>query len=129
MQLAEMSVRDLPLQVNQLMSDLEKGRITVRTIDPYGVDQRIELRRMGVRIVFGVWGASSWIVGGLLIVVQPAWQGDFPFLSILGCGFLMWGSMIFCAIVLHAVVAARLKPSEIWRAFRAVARFFLGSRQ
>ncbi len=128
LQHAQMTLQDLPIQLNQLLGDLEQGVLTVRTADPEGGELRREIRHAGLRVAIGLWITGMGLGGAVLVALSdPAlgWRSPQLFLGLatLGLATLLWA-----ALILHALVAERLHPREWRRNLIAVARFFLGSR-
>lgn len=128
LQHAQLSLQDLPIQLNQLMGDLEQGLLTVRTSDPDAAELRREIRHAGLRVAIGLWITGLGLGGALLLALADpaATMGWAQVLA--GVSALALAALVALAMILHALVAERLHPREWRRNLLAVARFFLGSR-
>lgn len=128
MQRAQLAMQDVPLQVSQLLGDLERGSLTIQAADPQAGELREELRLAAVRIGAAAIAASM-VVGGSVLLAAGAVEG--PGLSkAIGGGVLLVGAAgLALALALHLLVAARLHPREWRRRLYAIARFFLGERR
>jgi ubiquinone biosynthesis protein len=116
--------RELPTQVNQLMMDVEAGRLTIVTRDPDAARLRDELR-MGVLRISLALLASTVSLGALLFLAawSPAPFG-IPIFGMLGLMLTFVGAGLFGALGLH-VLFARFFDLDMWRRrFMAVIRFF-----
>jgi ubiquinone biosynthesis protein len=116
--------KDLPTQVNQLMMDLEGGRLTFVTRDPDAARLRDELR-MGVLRISLALLASTVSLGALLFLAawSPAPFG-IPIFGLLGMLLTIVGAGLFGALGVH-VLFARFFDLDLWRRrFLGVLRFF-----
>jgi ubiquinone biosynthesis protein len=69
LQLLHAASRDLPAQADQLLMDLERGRITLTARDPDAEAARLELRHAATRIR-GTLGAAGWLVAASILLVS-----------------------------------------------------------
>ncbi len=116
--------RELPTQVNQLMMDLEGGRLTFVTRDPDAARLRDELR-MGVLRLSLALLASTVSLGALLFLAawSPAPFG-IPIFGLLGMLLTVVGAGLFGALGVH-VLFARFFDLDMWRRrIMSVLRFF-----
>lgn len=116
--------RELPTQVNQLMMDLEGGRITFVTRDPDAAKLRDELR-MGVLRISLALLASTVSLGSLLFLAawSPAPFG-IPIFGLLGLVLMLVGAGLFGVLGVH-VLFARFLDIAMWRRrLLGVLRFF-----
>lgn len=116
--------KDLPTQANQILMDLENGRLTVVARDPDAAKLRDELR-MGVLRVSLAMLASTVSLGSLLFLAawSPAPFG-IPIFGLVGMAMTLVGASLFGALGLH-VLFARFFDLDMWRRrFMAVVRFF-----
>ena len=128
LQHAQMAVQDLPLQLNQLLGDLEQGTLTLRTADPEAGELRREIRHAGLRVSLGIGITGLGIAGAHLVAVADTSGDAWNPRLVIGVCALALATLLWAALVLHALVAERLHPRE-WRGnLMAVARFFLGGR-
>ena len=129
LQHAQMTLHDLPIQLNQLMGDLERGTLTIRMSDPEAPLLREEIWLAGMRVALALCTAALGLGGALLVSAwelswrEPHWQ------SVMGMGAMSVAALLWFALVAHALVAARLHPREWRRRLMAVMRFFLGERR
>ena len=128
LQHAQMTVQDLPIQLNQLLGDLERGTLTVRAADPDAGALRQEIRLVGLRIALALCVASLGIGGAILLAEADIEGLLIPWTPMLGALALALAAMAWFALTAHALVAARLHPREWRRRLLAVVRFFLGER-
>jgi len=127
LQHARMAVQDLPIQVNQLLGDLEQGTLTLRTADPDAGELRREIRHAGLRIAVALWSTGLGVGGALLVALADPERGYWSPVLLVGIAALLLSVMSWSMLVLHALVAERLHPSQWKKDLLAVARFFLGS--
>ncbi len=121
--------RDLPTQVNQLLLDLEGGRVTFVTRDPDAGKLRDELR-MGVLRLSLAMLASTVTLGALLFLAawSPAPFG-IPLFGLLGASLTFAGAGLFGVLGVH-VLFARFFDLDMWRRrFLSVLRFFSWRRE
>lgn len=128
LQHAQLSLQDLPLQLHQIMGDLEHGTFTVRALDPEGAELRRELRLAGMRVALGLCITGLGVGGALLTALADPTEEPWPWRMLLGASSLGLAAMLWFGLVAHALVAARLHPREWRRRLLAVVRFFFGGR-
>ena len=127
MQQMQAAVRDVPLQLNQMMMDLSTGNIDVGVVDRESAAMRNEVRWVGIRLsmamiagAMGVGGAgtSSALHGhrGTRCGCSPHDRNHVH--RGLHCG-------LHVSLVMHTLFAARIHPREWLRRWMAVIRFFL----
>jgi len=127
LQQAQVAVRDVPLQMSQLVMDLQTGNIDVGIRDREGDRTRAEIRWVGIRLALAMCAGAAGLTGALLIVpVATAIRiEDIPVIPIVGGLMLMFASTMFFGLVVHTVFAARIHPREWLRRALGVIRFFL----
>lgn len=128
MQHAQYAVRDVPLQLNQLLLDLERGALTLNTVDPAGEQLREEIRHAGIRVAMALLTASLALSGSLLIAPWNPMPWGIPLQAMAGMAVATAGLALFGGLVMHYLFAARIHPREWLRGARAVLRFFIGNR-
>lgn len=128
LQRAQLALQDVPLQVSQLMGDLERGNLTIRAVDPDATALRNELRVGAVRVGAAAIAASMGL-GGCVLLAAGDVAPPGLYKSMAGGVFLVGAMGLALALALHLLVAARLHPREWRRGLYAIARFFLGDRR
>lgn len=129
LQHAQITLQDLPIQLNQLMGDLERGTLTIRFTDPEAPKLREEIWLAGMRIALGLCIGALGLGGAILIgAMELSWQHP-HWQPVVGVGAVAVAATLWFALVAHALVAARLHPREWRRRLVAVMRFFLGERR
>ena len=120
MQQMQTAVRDVPLQLNQLMMDLQTGSIDIGTVDRDAAALRDEIRWVGIRLSMAMIAGALGVGGAMLL--QP-----FPTISLrsVGTTFLVISVVVSVSLVMHILFAARIHPREWLRRWFAVIRFFL----
>lgn len=116
--------RDLPTHVNQIMGDLEGGRITLITRDPDAARLRDEIR-MGVLRLSLAALASTVSLGALLFLAawSPAPFG-IPLFGMLGMLLMGIGTSLFGALGVHVLFAWMFDLDWWRRRFLSIIRFF-----
>jgi ubiquinone biosynthesis protein len=116
--------KDLPTQLNQILGDLEGGRITIVTRDPEAQQLRNEIR-MGVLRVSLALLAATVTLGSLFFLA--AWSPTpfgIPIFGLFGLMLAALGASLFGALGLH-VLFARFFDLSMWRRrIGGVIRFF-----
>ncbi len=128
MQHAQIAVRDVPIQLNQLLTDLEGGVLTLRTVDPDASLLREEIRHAGIRVVLALFTAALMISGAILTAPWNPSPWGIPLWTFLGFFSAMAGLVFFFAVGTHYLLIAQIHPREWRRRFGAVWRFFFGKR-
>ena len=126
LQQAQATFRDLPTQTNQLLSDLEHGRISITTKDPGAEELRVEIRHAAIRISLAICALALGLSGAILIASWSPQPWGIPLLAIAGALVSSVGLAMFAGLVAHWLFATRFHPREWSRRLLAVARFFVG---
>lgn len=126
LQQAQATFRDLPTQTNQLLSDLEHGRISITTKDPGAEELRVEIRHAAIRISLAICALALGLSGAILIASWSPQPWGIPLLPIAGAMVSSVGLAMFAGLVAHWLFATRFHPREWSRRLLAVARFFVG---
>jgi ubiquinone biosynthesis protein len=129
LQHGQLALRDLPLQASQLLGDLERHTLTIRTVDPDAAELRGELRTAGTRLALAVVSAGLGISGAILLAAGPEELAGRPWKPVVGLAAAGAAALLWGAVSVHALVAARLHPREWRRRLLAVVRFFFGERR
>lgn len=128
LQQAQATFRDLPTQANQLLLDLERGRISLTARDPEAEELRMEIRQAAIRLSLAICAMTLGLAGTLLIAPwQPAPWG-IPVIAIGGFFVCLVGGLMFVGLVVHWLFATQFHPREWRRRLLAVIRFFVGER-
>ena len=126
MQQIQTTARDVPLQLNQLVMDLQTGNIDVGIVDRESARMRNEVRWVGIRLSMAMVAGSISVAGALLITPfsQMSFKG-MPVLAVAGAAFLGISFLIWISLLMHTLFAARIHPREWLRRWVAIIRFFL----
>lgn len=125
LQHAQMAMQDVPLQLNQLMLDLEQGNLEIRTVQAGAEALRSEIRQAGMRVAVGL-SAGALTIGGAILVTPLLLSSKLWALASLVGGFaLLLGTGLMVAMVGHYLVASRVAPSDIRRQALTILRFFV----
>lgn len=125
LQQGQMAMRDVPLQLQQLMSDLEQGNLQVGIKDADASALREEVNRAGFRVSMAVCAASLSVSGALLLATWTPAPFGLPLAALLGMFISTVGVVLFAGLMLHTMFAAQMHPREWLRRARAVLRFFV----
>jgi len=121
--------KDLPTQLNQILGDVEHGRITIVTRDPEAAQLRAEIRMGVLRLSLAILAAT--VTFGSLFFLA-AWSPNpwgIPVFGIAGLFLSIFGMSLFAALGLH-VLFARFFDFGMWRRrISAVFRFFSWRRK
>lgn len=128
LQHAQLAVRDVPIGLNQLMVDLERGSLSIRTVDPEAEVLREEIRHAGIRVALAVAGSALGL-GAVLLLVPLAFLPYGSIVTTVAAVVLGVGAAAaFIGLAAHYLFAARIHPREWRRRAIAIMRFFLGGR-
>ncbi len=128
LQHAQTAFRDLPTQANQLLLDLERGRVSITAKDPDAELLRQEIHHAATRISLALCALALAVSGTILVATwapEPFGVPVWPFFGF-GIGVIALG--MFFGLVMHWLFAARIHPREWYRRAVAVIRFFVGER-
>lgn len=126
-QQAQALARDVPLQLNQLMLDLDRGSIQITTVDRDAAELREDIRHAGLRVALAVVAAGMATSAAVMLSFWSPQPFGLPLIGLLGIAVGLIAMSAVAVLVLHAIAAARLHPREWRRRLVAVARFFLSS--
>ena len=130
MQQVQTAVRDVPLQLNQMMMDLQTGNIDIGMVDRESERLRDEIRWVGLRLSMAMIAAALGVAGALLLQPFSAIAlGEFPVMLATGLIFLSTSILLGVSLVMHTLFAARIHPREWVRRWFAVVRFFLPGKK
>lgn len=128
LQHAQAAFRDVPTQANQLLLDLERGRIAITAKDPDAEELRMEIRHAAIRISLALCALALLISGSVLIAPWSPAPWGVPLLAFAGAGVCGVASLMFFGLAVHWLFATRFHPRDWRRRALAVVRFFLGER-
>ncbi len=128
LQHAQAAFRDVPTQANQLLLDLERGRIAITAKDPEAEELRMEIRHAAIRISLALCALALLISGTILIAPWAPAPWGVPLLAICGIGVCGVASLMFVGLAVHWLFATRFHPRDWRRRALAVVRFFVGER-
>ena len=128
LQHAQILARDVPVQLNQLALDLERGNLTIRTLDPEQERVLAEIRHAGIRLVMAMCTSALAISGAILIAPWSPTPWGVPLQALFGVVVGSTGLALFFGLVIHTLFAARIHPRELRRTAGAVLRFFMSGR-
>ena len=125
LQHAQMAFQDVPLQLNQLMLDLEQGNLEIRTVQAGADALREEVRQAGMRVAVG-FTAGALTLGGAVLVAPLALTSQLWMVPLLlGSVALLLGVGLMLAMFAHYLVASRVAPAELRRQALSILRFFV----
>jgi ubiquinone biosynthesis protein len=128
LQHAQVAFRDFPTQTNQLLMDLERGRIQLTARDPEAEELRVEIRHAAIRVSLAVCALALLISGSILVAPWNPAPFGIPLLALLGSGVCLIATLMFAGLVVHWLFATRFHPREWRRRLATVVRFFIGER-
>ncbi len=128
LQHAQLALRDLPVGMNQLMVDLERGNLSLRTVDPDAAQLREEIRHAGVRVAIATCASGLGLAGAVLLAPYAGPPWTVGVLSLIGGGLMLLSILSLWGLFAHYLFAARIHPREWRRRGLAILRFFVGSR-
>ncbi len=129
LQHAQAAFRDVPTQANQLLLDLEGGRIAITARDPEAEELRMEIRHAAIRLSLALCALALAVSGSVLIAPWAPAPWGVPLLAISGFGVCGFSAVMFFGLAVHWLFATRFHPRDWRRRFLAVVRFFVGERQ
>jgi ubiquinone biosynthesis protein len=126
MQQVQTTARDVPLQLNQLMMDLQTGNIDIGMVDRDADRMRNEIKWVGIRLSMAMVAGSVGLAGAILLTPFSTltFQG-FPVLAVTSAIFLGTSFLIWLGLMMHTLFAARIHPRDWLRRWFAIIRFFL----
>jgi ubiquinone biosynthesis protein len=128
LQHAQAALRDVPTQANQLMLDLERGRIAITARDPEAEELRLEIRHAAIRISLALCALALAVSGSVLIAPWAPAPFGVPLLALSGFGVCGVSGFMFLGLAVHWLFATRFHPRDWRRRLVAVVRFFIGER-
>ena len=126
MQQVQTTARDVPLQLNQLMMDLQTGNIDIGMVDREADRMRNEVKWIGIRSSMAMIAGALGVAGAVLLTPYSdhTFQG-IPVLALISAIFLGISLLICLGLLMHTMFAARVHPRDWLRRWVAIIRFFL----
>jgi len=126
MQQVQTTARDVPLQLNQLMMDLQTGNIDIGMVDRDADRMRNEVKWIGIRVSMAMIAGALGLAGSVLLTPFSTltFQGV-PVLAVASAIFLGTSLLIWLGLLMHTLFAARVHPRDWFRRWVAIFRFFL----
>ena len=125
------SITDLPLQLNQILLDLENGQLEIVQRDPEASVLRREVRHAGLRVAMALCVTALAVTGGTLVAgwavtagAQSVPHGDWLLFS--GVSSLVVAGLCWLLLLAHTIFAATDGQRSAGSQFAAFARFFMG---
>ncbi len=113
------AARDLPLQMDQIMMDLEKGRVRVTTHNDDLRELNHTVRRMGIALLLAMGAAALLVSAAVLTAGTDADVFGFPFMKAVSAiaivVSLSTASSLLGALGFHLAVTGRLRPRVLAR--------------
>jgi ubiquinone biosynthesis protein len=125
---ARTGLAELPLQLNQLMGDLEGGRLRFTIQSPDVEKLGEEVRRAGVRVVLTVFAAGLSIAGAILVAPSELPVFGIPLSRVLGAVSILGSGLLWVSVVAHTQIGPFLSIRGLGSKGVALVRFFLGAR-
>ena len=120
------AARDLPLQLEQIVMDLEHGRLTIRTHNDDLESLNHTVRRVGTRMVLALGAASLLVSAAVLTAGTEANLFGFPFMKLISAIAIVVSlgsaSGLLGALGFHMFITRRLRPRIIRRLISWVVR-------
>jgi len=129
LQHAQMAFQDVPLQLNQVLLDIEQGNLTVRTEHAEAAELREVVRQAGMRVAVALTAAALTLSGALLLIPLALSPSLWIVPVVGGAVALLVGLSLMAAMVAHYLVASRVAPSELRKQALSIVRFFLPPRR
>lgn len=122
---AQSSLTHLPLQVNQLLGDLEAGRLQLVTRNPDSEASREQIHREGYRITLSICAAAMLVAGAIMFSAPGDGDGVPGIVAVLGMGTMIGSGFIWASLVAHTHLAERFTPRQL---LRTVVRFAISRK-
>jgi ubiquinone biosynthesis protein len=125
---AQGGFRELPTQLNQLLLDLERGRLSVVARDPEAARLREEVRNAVTRLVLAIGATGTLLSGALLFSAWAPTPLDVPVAGLMGLAALALSAATWATLVTHLLLGEHVQPRDLQRRLLALVRFFVGDR-
>lgn len=122
-------LKGVPAQIDQVLTDLERGRLELVTRDPDAQRLRRVIAGAGIQVALGVCAAGALIAGAVLVRDLGPTLAGVPLTGWLGLLFGGGAVLTWWALSAHALITSQLEPGDMRRGLLGVVRFFRGSRR
>ncbi len=129
LQHAQVAARDVPLQLNQLMLDLERGNMSVTIRDAEADKLREDVRHAGTRVAIGAVAAALVVADAVLFAAWAPAPWGVPLVALAVVATTVAGTTAMWALVIHVLAADQLQPRRWRRRAVALVRFLAGYRR
>ncbi|MCB9759279.1 MAG: AarF/ABC1/UbiB kinase family protein [Alphaproteobacteria bacterium] len=126
---AQDGLRGLPIQLNQLLLDLERGRLSIITRDAEAERDRELLADATLRLSLALCAVATLISGAVLLAAWSPAPYGVPVAGIVGLIAVGGAGALWLGLVAHTLLGEHLRPRSLRRQALAVLRFFLGDRR
>lgn len=126
---AQGSLRGLPVQVQQLLTDLERGQLTIRTRDQEAEGLREAVRDAAFRLSLALCAMALLTSGALLLATWSPQPYGIPIMAVAGIFLTVTAVMLWLGLVAHTLLGEQLRLRSLRRLSLGVARFFFGGRR
>ncbi len=115
------AARDLPLQLDQIMMDLEKGRFRVSTHNEQIDELNHNLRRLGTTLQLSIGAGTLLVSAAILTAATDVNVMGFPFMKAISALAIVislaTATGLLWALGIHMFVTGRLRPRILQRFF------------
>ncbi len=128
LQHARAAFKDVPIGMNQVLGDLERGSLRIQAADPEAPALRAEIRHAGLRVALALCAAALSVCGALLVQAAGPAAPALPY-ALGAAGLLAAGAggVLMALLLAHLLLASRLRPAAWGRRLLALVRFVRGS--
>ena len=127
MQHAQLAIRDVPVGINQLMVDLERGDLTLQTRDPEAVLLREEIRHAGIQVAIALCTGGLGVSSALLLAPFASSPWNAGMVGVLGLILALLAGASFGGLFAHYLLPRASTPGVAPPHGRG-RRFFRGGR-
>lgn len=125
---AQGGLKSLPLQVSQLLMDLERGAIRIEARDPDAQRLADALGSAAFRLSLALCASALLIAGAILLTAPAAPVWGLPLAAIFGGALVLAAATMWSGLVAHTLLGDRLSLAGLRRRALGVLRFFVGRR-
>lgn len=126
---AQGGLKGLPIQLNQLLMDLERGRLSVQVQTPDLRPVHEAVHDAALRVSLAVCASAMLVTSAILLAAADPRPFDLPLGAALAGLTALIGSALWLGLVAHTLLGPQLRWSEWQRRGMALLRFFAGDRR
>jgi len=126
---AQANLKGLPAQLDQVLTDLERGRLELVTLDPDAERLRRAIAAAGIQVGLATCAGAALIAGAVLIEGWGPLLAGAPLARWLGLLLLVGAVGTWWALSVHALITSQLEPGDLRRGAVGILKFFIGSRR